>query len=229
MKRNLWRSVAAAATAVSVAACASAPTSGSGTPDPGAEEGEPRIVQPGAPGEGSRTLETAPLGEVEGADYTEADVRFMQGMIHHHAQALEMTALVGARTQNEGFGRMALRMEISQTDEIAIMQTWLRERGHDVPQVGSHGMMHGGHMMMPGMLSEAQMQALRDARGDEFERLFLEYMIQHHQGAITMVRDLFDTPGAAQESTINFFANEVDADQTIEIQRMQQMLAELGL
>ena len=209
--------------AAAAASCASASTGGPQAP---ANGDGPRIVQPGAPGQGAREFDGT-LAEIQGAEYTDADVAFMQGMIHHHAQALEMTALVNERTSSQGFRRMALRMQISQTDEIAMMQTWLRERGHDVPQVGSHGMMHGGHMMMPGMLSEAQMQSLRGARAEAFERFFLEYMIQHHQGAITMVHGLLDTPGAAQESTINFFANEVDADQTIEIQRMQDMLGQI--
>jgi uncharacterized protein (DUF305 family) len=241
MKRILRHLPAVAMTVLTAAACASAPAEGphgpgqaagpqAGRPDeartvdPGAPDRSagPRIVQPGAPGEATRTYEGGPLDEIEGASHTEADVRFMQGMIHHHAQALEMTALVPERTTREGFRRMVLRMEISQTDEIGIMQTWLADRGEAVPHGGAHGGMP--HVMMPGMLSPEQMQQLFDARGAEFERLFLELMIQHHQGAIVMVRDLFDTPGAAQESTVNFFANEVDADQTIEIQRMRQML-----
>jgi len=248
MKRTLRHLPAVVMTALTAMACASAPG--------GAPQGsdEPRIVQPGAPGEASRTYDAGPIDEIQGAAHTEADVRFMQGMIHHHAQALEMTALVPERTTSRGFHRMALRMEISQSDEIAIMQTWLGDRGEEVPHVGDHPGMRGGgtpagmrsgtpdgmrsggmqagarggtgHMMMPGMLSPEQMQQLRDATGPEFERLFLELMIQHHEGAIVMVRDLFDTPGAAQESTVNFFANEVDADQTIEIQRMRRMLAD---
>lgn len=231
---STFRRTLVAATAVAASACASAgsaPPEATDGPPPAqapADAGGPRIVQPGAPGEASRTYTGAGLDEIEGAAYTEADIRFMRGMIHHHAQALQMTALVTERTTSEGFRRMALRMEISQTDEIAMMVSWLRQRGEDVPHVGAHGVVHGGSMMMPGMLSAEQMEQLRGARGDEFERLFLELMIQHHQGAITMVHELFDTPGAAQESTINFFANEVDADQTIEIQRMRQMLEERG-
>ena len=240
MKRTLRHLPAVVMTALTAMACASAPG--------GAPRGsdEPPIVQPGAPGEASRTYDAGPIDEIQGAAHTEADVRFMQGMIHHHAQALEMTALVPERTTSRGFHRMALRMEISQSDEIGIMRTWLEDRGEAVPHVGDHPGMRGGgtpagmrsggmqagtrgetgHMMMPGMLSPEQMQQLRDATGPEFERLFLELMIQHHEGAIVMVRDLFDTPGAAQESTVNFFANEVDADQTIEIQRMRRMLEE---
>jgi uncharacterized protein (DUF305 family) len=192
-------------------------------PGPTIDGSGPLIVQPGAPGEASRPFDRESLDEIEGADYTEADTRFMQGMIHHHTQALQMTALVPDRTTDDAFRRMAQRMEISQTDEIAMMQSWLRDRSLQAPD----GDPRSGEplMMMPGMLSPEQMQRLRESSGAEFERYFLEYMIQHHQGAITMVRDLYSTAGAGQESTINFFANEVDADQTIEIRRMQQMLA----
>lgn len=190
---------------------------------PAIEGPGPRIVQPGAPGEASRPFDRESLNEIEGAEYTRADVGFMQGMIHHHTQALRMTALVPGRTTDEAFRRMAQRMEISQTDEIAMMQSWLRDRDLEAPEGDPRS--DEPLMMMPGMLSPEQMQRLRESTGAEFERYFLEYMIQHHEGAITMVRDLYSTAGAAQESTINFFANEVDADQTIEIQRMQQMLA----
>lgn len=223
------RLLASALAALAVGGCASGGGVRGGDttpPGPGTSHDRPPIVQPGAPGEDARPYDGGSVAEIEGASHTEADVRFMQGMIHHHAQALEMTALVPERTTDEGFRLMARRMEISQTDEIGIIQNWLRKRGEEVP----HGGMHAGMapVMMPGMLSPEQMESLRNATGAEFERLFLELMIQHHQGAITMVRVLFATPGAAQESTVNFFANEVDADQTIEIRRMQSMLREPG-
>lgn len=183
------------------------------------------MVQPGAPGEATREYGGGPIDRIEGAAFTEADVEFMQGMIHHHAQALRMTDLVADRTRDEGFRQMALRMRISQTDEIAMMRRWLEARNLEVPDVD----MHAGMLMpMPGMLSPEQMQTLRDAEGIDFERYFLQFMIQHHGGAIVMVQDLLATPGAGQETTINFFANEVDADQTIEIRRMQLMLQERG-
>ncbi len=177
-------------------------------------------MQPGAPGQDSRAFDGPSLDRIEGASYTEADVRFMQGMIHHHAQALRMAALIPARTDDRTMLQMAQRIEISQRDEIRMMQRWLRDRGLEAPS----GDPNGPLMRMPGMLTDEQMQTLRDSRGVEFERYFLQYMIQHHGGAIVMVQELFATPGAAQETTINFFANEVDADQTIEVQRMQQML-----
>jgi uncharacterized protein (DUF305 family) len=222
MNRTPIRVIALALPALVTAACASAP-SGEGSAAAPASSG-PRIVQPGAPGEQTRDVGAAPLDRIEGAAHTEADVAFMQGMIHHHAQALRMTALVPERTANPRFHQMARRIEISQNDEIAMMRTWLRDRGLELPDVDAHA---GMLMSMPGMLTDEQMRTLRDARGADFERHFLQFMIQHHGGALVMVNELFATPGAAQESTVNFFANEVDADQTIEIRRMQQMLQEL--
>ena len=200
---------------LTLAACA---TGGTGTAD---SEGQ-RIFQPGAPGEEARVFESSSLDEIEGASYTEADVRFMQGMIHHHAQALQMAALIPDRTTDRTMRQMGQRITISQRDEIGMMQNWLRERGQDAPS----GDPSGPLMMMHGMLSPEQMQTLRDSEGVAFERYFLQFMIQHHGGAIVMVQELFATPGSGQETTINFFANEVDSDQTIEVQRMQQMLAE---
>lgn len=225
MNTSKTRATTLLAAALVATACASgsagpAATSGAST---GGNAG-PRIIQPGAPGQGSRDFENAPIEDIEGADYTDADVAFMQGMIHHHAQALRMTALVPDRTSDQAFQSMALRMRISQTDEIRMMQNWLQERGQMAPDPD-----HAMHLMqMPGMLSQEQMNALAAAEGVDFQRLFLQGMIQHHGGAIVMVQELFNTPGAGQETTINFFANEVDADQTIEIYRMQQMLQTLG-
>ena len=194
-------------------AAASAPTSGA------------RIVQPGAPGQSSRTFSAGELNAVEGVSYVEADVRFLQGMIPHHAQALEMTALVRQYATTDAVRQMALRMEISQRDEIALMETWLREHGESTEMAGMGGM--GGMHMMPGMLTPEQMNTLKNARGVDFDRYFLEYMIQHHQGAIGMVAELFNTSGAAQESTIFKFAEDVDADQLMEIERMQGILETL--
>ena len=149
----------------------------------------------------------------------------MQGMIPHHAQALDMTALVPDRTTDDAFRRMALRMEISQTDEIGLMERWLTARNQEIPADHAHHMMlSGGMEMMPGMLSPEQMEQLEAASGVEFERLFLEFMIQHHQGALVMVYELFGSTGAGQESEIFQFASHVDADQGIEIARMRQML-----
>lgn len=175
-------------------------------------------MQPGAPGEATRPYEASgSLSDVEGAAHTEADVDFMEGMIHHHAQALEMTALIDERTDSEAIEQMGLRMEISQADEIRFMERWLAGRDG-----GDHT-----HSMMPGMLTPEQMASLRSARGTEFDRLFLELMIQHHRGALIMVEELFTSPGAGQESTVFHFASEVEADQGMEIRRMLQVLETL--
>lgn len=158
--------------------------------------------------------------------YVRADVEFMQGMIPHHAQALVMAALVPARAAGNDVRVLAERIAVAQRDEIHFMQRWLRERGETVPDT-AHVM--SGHampgMMMPGMLRQAQMDSLRAARGPAFDRLFLRYMIQHHEGALTMVRALFGSQGAAQDVDVFRFASDVDADQNTEIDRMRTMLA----
>jgi uncharacterized protein (DUF305 family) len=159
--------------------------------------------------------------------YTEADVHFMQGMIGHHAQALDMTALIADRTNRQDLALLGRRIEISQKAEIALMQKWLRDRDEDVPDATAHHMMSGHMTAMPGMLSPDQMTQLKAASGDEFYRLWLEFMIQHHEGAITMVGELLSSEGGAQETDIFKFADAVEEDQSMEIQRMQSMLARL--
>lgn len=159
-----------------------------------------------------------------------ADVAFMQGMIGHHAQALVMTDLVAERTTSADLRRLALRIEVSQRDEIALMRAWLQQRGHEAPDPlahAGHGATHDAHAHMPGMLSDAQLAELRAAHGVAFERLFLQFMIQHHEGALVMVRELFASPAGGQEAEIFQFASDVDADQQMEITRMRRMLAEL--
>ena len=160
--------------------------------------------------------------------YTPADVEFMQGMIAHHAQALDMVALVPDRTTTESIRLLAQRIEISQRDEIRLMRNWLTERGQAAPDPAAAPGHHagGGHeMLMPGMLTAEQMARLAAAKGAEFDRLFLQLMIQHHQGALTMVKTLFGTQGAAQETPTFRYASEVDTDQRFEIERMQKLLA----
>jgi uncharacterized protein (DUF305 family) len=166
-------------------------------------------------------------GDAARPRYTEADVRFMQHMIVHHAQALDMTGLVPARTTTEALRLLAQRIEISQKDEIALMRHWLEARGQTAPVPGMHGHHGAGEheALMPGMLTPEQMARLAAATGVEFDRLFLELMIQHHEGALTMVKALFATPGAAQEPTAFRFASDVDTDQRAEIARMRAMLA----
>lgn len=157
--------------------------------------------------------------------HTEADVRFMQGMIHHHAQAIDMTELLATRTASEDMKKLALRIEVSQVDEIKMMRSWLELRGKEAP--GEHAHHMPGAPMMPGMLTPEEMERLRQAKGAEFDRLFLEGMIKHHGGAILMVHELFSSPGAGQESEIFAFASDVEADQQMEIDRMGLMLKEL--
>ena len=158
--------------------------------------------------------------------YTTADVRFMQGMIGHHAQALVMAALVRERTQRSDFHLMAERIALSQETEIAQMKRWLEERGEAVPAADAHVHAALGHgQLMPGMLTEAELKQLDAARGAEFERLFLELMIKHHEGALRMVRELYATPAAGQEPELFMLASDVDADQTAEIRRMRNLLS----
>lgn len=156
--------------------------------------------------------------------HVEADVRFMQGMIGHHAQALDMATLVPSRTNRPAMRMLAERIDVSQKDEIAFMQRWLTDRGAEAP-VPEPGHAHHGHLM-PGMLTAEEMARLEQARGTAFDRLFLEGMIRHHQGAITMVADLFGA-GGAQESELFRFASDVDTDQRAEIGRMRALLASL--
>jgi uncharacterized protein (DUF305 family) len=187
----------------------------------------PNIVQPGAPGQPSKKLTPPQLAAIERSTYTAADVAFMQGMIHHHAQALRMTRLVKARTTWRGLRLVARRIELSQKTEIDQMRNWLLKRGEQAPVYhAAHGHAHGVGMgvMMPGMLTEPDFRRLTSARGKAFDRLFLQLMIRHHEGALTMVRDLYEANGGA-EAEVSFFANHVDADQQIEITRMQEMLA----
>jgi uncharacterized protein (DUF305 family) len=185
----------------------------------------PVIVQPGAPGEPTRTLtpeEAAALGR---PGHVDADVRFMQGMIHHHGQALDMTDLLSSRTDSEEMRLLGRRIDISQTDEIGMMARWLDARGEDAPKVREEEASPlNDDQLMPGMLTERQMAQLASAAGEAFDRLFLELMIVHHQGALTMVGELFLVSRAGQEPDIFKFASDVDADQTGEIGRMNTML-----
>ena len=165
--------------------------------------------------------------------YTEADVNFMSGMISHHAQAIVMSGWAPSHEADASIRRLAERIINAQQDEIATMQRWLRDRGQPVPEASATGMKMkmGGvehEMLMPGMLTEDQMRQLDQARGPEFDRLFLTFMIQHHRGAVSMVRDLFGSRGAGQDETVFKFANDVSVDQSTEIARMEKMLAASG-
>lgn len=165
--------------------------------------------------------------------YAEADVHFMQGMIAHHAQALVMSGLAPSRAGSDALQTLAARTINAQNDEIETMQTWLGERGETMPDIEISGtrLTVGGVMdmgSMPGMLTEEQMGELEAARGEEFDRLFLTYMIQHHSGAVTMVHELFATDGAALDDTVFKIASDIQVDQTTEINRMELMLEAMG-
>ncbi len=186
----------------------------------------PVVVQPGAPGKPSRTLPPSTRATLPRPSH--ADVEFMQGMIMHHSQAVEMTALIASHTENKDLRLLGARISSSQSDEIKFMQRWLTAWREPV-SVGMPGMqdsqMSGQPMtLMPGMLTPEQMEALRNARGAEFDRLFLTGMIQHHNGALIMVKDLFDTVGAGQDADLFNFATDADNTQRAEIRIMQIML-----
>lgn len=161
--------------------------------------------------------------------YTAADIEFMSGMIAHHAQAVKMAGWAESHGASKSLQIFCGRIALGQTAEIGLMQQWLRERNQPVPEADARGMkmsMGGADMFMtmPGMLTDEQMHQLDMARGVEFDRLFLGFMIQHHKGALTMVEKLINTPGAAQDEIVFKFSNDVQADQTTEIERMQSML-----
>jgi len=201
-------------------------------PDP---NGQPVVVQPGAPGQPSRIL--PPSTRATLPSLSAKDVEFMQGMIMHHAQAVEMVALFDSRTTNKGLRLLGARISHSQSEEMKFMERWLEARGQPasmaMPKASGmdHMNMPGMKMssrpiLMPGMLTPEQMDALRKAKGAEFDRLFLTGMIKHHGGALTMVKDLFDTAGAGQDADLFNFATDVDSGQRAEIRIMQKMLGE---
>ena len=202
-----------------------------------ADPATPVVVQPGAPGQPTRTL--PPSTRATLPPRSTADVRFMQGMIMHHAQAVEMTALIESHTTTKDLRSLAARISSSQSDEIKFMKRWLEARGEPtgepisamMPEMPGMDMSsHSGHsMLMPGMLTAKQMEALKRAKGEQFDRLFLTGMIQHHSGALIMVKDLFDTAGAGQDAELFNFATDVDSGQRAEIRIMQTMLREKPL
>ena len=192
-----------------------------------AQQSSPVVVQPGPPGSPSKVLPPSTTGAAPAA--SPADIDFMQGMIMHHAQAVEMTALIASHTDNKEVRALGARISVSQSDEIHFMKRWLIARGQST-SMGMPGMpdmdKNGKPMMMPGMLTSAQMEALRQAHGAEFDRRFLTGMIQHHGGALIMVKELFDSPGAGQDAELFDFATDVDNGQRAEIRIMENMLKE---
>ena len=203
---------------------------------------KPVVVQPGAPGAPSKTLPSSTRASLP--PRSPADVEFMQGMILHHAQAVEMTAMIPSHTQNKNLRSLGARISSSQADEIKFMKRWLAARGesvskampnmpgmdmphdaaHDSSHETSHDTSHDSMARMPGMLTPQQMEALEKAKGSEFDHLFLVGMIQHHNGALTMVKDLFDTAGAGQDAELFNFATDADNSQRAEIGIMETML-----
>lgn len=218
MKRSFPRMIAAGVlVGLASAACGSttrAPVSAAVQPS----AGNPAVLTPAAQAR-------ADSGH---RPYTAADAHFMAGMIHHHAQAVLMAGWAPTHGASQSVRALCERIVVGQRDEIALMQRWLRARHVEVPEVdASHAMMPEMDQatMMPGMLTAEQLAQLDSGRGSEFDRLFLLFMIQHHQGAITMVNQLFGSQGAGEEETVFRFASDVYADQSTEIQRMQKMLA----
>ena len=186
------------------------------------------IAQPPAPREASGVVAPVAKPDTGRRRHTAADAQFMRHMIGHHAQALEMTKLVPTRTSRQDMRMLAERIDVSQRDEIGLMRQWLEQRGEELPSPDAHHHAAMGHgQLMPGMLTAAELERLAKAAGTEFDRAFLEYMIRHHEGALTMVKDLFGTQGAAQETETYRFATDVEADQRAEIARMRALLAKL--
>lgn len=199
----------------------------------------PPIFQPGAPGAAARIITPGEAVALSRSTFTAADVAFMQHMIVHHAQAVEMVGLLETRGASPAVKLLGRRIALSQQAEMDLMRDWLTQRGQPLAMAGmDHAGMdhsaHAGHAMpasdipvMPGMLSPAQMQTLAAASGPAFDRLFLEGMIQHHQGALDMVDALLANPGAAEDPLLSDFTISVVSDQSTEILRMQSILSDL--
>ena len=187
------------------------------------------IVLPGAPGQAAKTLSAEEAVKIADNSYSPDDVTFMQNMIPHHAQAVEMAALVKDRTNYQELVDIAGRIDASQADEIKFMEDWLRDRGEKVPSAeNNYGSSHTGHHEMEGMATLKQMEQLANSEGTEFDKLFLSLMIPHHEGALTMVEDLTDQPGSAYDPVLFDFISDIVQDQTDEIERMSAMLGSLS-
>jgi uncharacterized protein (DUF305 family) len=221
------RTLAAALLAAALAGC-------SGPAAPAASRTAPQ------PASGAASSDAAYIAKARADSlrnpYVEADVEFMYNMIGHHTQAITMARMAPTHGASPEVQRLAARIINAQHDEIATMERWLRDRQKPVPVIPADGsapmmLMNGEtmHMLMPGMLTPEQLKALDAARGEEFDKLFLRDMISHHRGAVSMVKDLFGTYGAAQDELVFKFANDVNVDQTTEINRMEKMLAAITL
>lgn len=202
-----------------LAACSAATTVPAAQPTPAANSAPVAVAVP-----------VTPTTIADSSKVTAADIRFMTGMIGHHAQAIVMAKMAPSHGANSQIRTLAGRIINAQQDEIALMSQFLRDHKQPVPEPSAdmHAMHDmGEHALMPGMLTHEQMMQLDAARGREFDELFLRFMIQHHQGAVTMVKDLFATNGAAQDDLVFKLASDVNVDQTTEIARMQRMLGDL--
>jgi uncharacterized protein (DUF305 family) len=224
MKRGVL-TAARLATLFFVAACANARSTAATSPS---------AAQPVSRAESDRAAANRAQADSTRRPYTAADIQFISGMIGHHAQAIAMSQWAESHGASATIRTLSGRIINAQRDEIALMQNWLRDRHQPVPEADPRGMKMdmGGtthYMAMPGMLTDEQMNQLDAARGTEFDRLFLTFMIQHHRGAVQMVKELLDSPGAVNDETVWKLANDVNVDQTTEITRMQQMLALLTI
>ena len=191
------------------------------------------IIQPGAPGESSKNLDAEAATAIADSSYTKADVNFLQGMIVHHQQAIVMSALAPKRTNNKTILDLALRIDVSQEDEINFMESWLKARNENVPDLNEmHGMhaMNGMHMHldMVGMATPKQLEDLRNSKSTDFDRLFLQLMITHHDGALEMVKDLKGFVGSTYDPVLNEFVADLVNDQGVEIERMNAIAVVLS-
>ena len=234
---GLYRALACLASAVALAVAGGCASGGAPAAEPASPADADLTVEPAAEPSAEMMRRAARADSVR-QYYNQADVDFMTGMIGHHAQALVMARMAPEQASSEAIKTLAARIINAQRDEIELMQRWLRERDEPVPHVGEGGETemlgeHGGHRghhgdePMAGMLTPVQMQKLREARGEQWDRLFLTYMIQHHKGALVMVDELFSSPGAGQGDAIFKIASDIGADQASEIDRMQRMLEAL--
>ena len=185
------------------------------------------IIQPGAPGSTPKEVDAETAIDIANTSHTAADVEFMQGMIIHHHQALIMSKLAVQSTNNQEILDLAGRIDVSQEDEISFMVDWLKEREEKIPNSEADHSKHKHHKMV-GMASPEEMDKLSKSRATDFDRLFLQLMISHHDGALEMVEDLKEQPGSAYDPVLNEFVSDIDNDQSVEIERMNSLLIGLS-
>ena len=233
--RNVFTSRRAQSIALALTAAAALSACSGDSDEPQSDERQPgsgqevNVVQGAAPGEPSRRVSPEELEQMESLEspsHTLSDIAFMQGMIHHHAQALVMTSMVPDRAAGKSLAILARRIEVAQEAEIETMERWLKSRGEEIPDAEDHRNDHGGRGLMPGMVGHAKLAKLAAADGREFDRKFLQYMIRHHQGALTMVEELYDNNGG-NEAEIGLFVRHVESDQSIEINRLAGLLTQV--